>query len=125
MKFTQKFFGVLLAALMVLIPLSTTAMAANSADDDDMNMYQNSDFIEKEQPELDEETKQLISFYQKNPTDENYFNLREKVIEDYNAVVERKETKLNELKTETAGKPGGEEIVAEMEDLVQRTNKKI
>ena len=58
MKFTQKFFGVLLAALMVLIPLSTTAMAANSADDDDMNMYQNSDFIEKEQPELDEETKQ-------------------------------------------------------------------
>lgn len=119
MKFTQKFFGVLLAALMVLIPLSTTAMAANSADDDDMNMYQNSDFIEKEQPELDEETKQLISLYQKNPIDENYFNLREKVIEDYNAVVERKETKLNELKTETAGKPGGEEIVAEMEDLVQ------
>ena len=82
-------------------------------------MYENSEFIEKEQPELSEETKQLISLYQKNPTDENYRNLREKVIEDYNAVVERKETKLSELKAETEGKPGGEAIVAEMEDLVQ------
>ena len=63
-----------------------------------MNMYENSDFIEKEQPELSEETKRLISLYQQNPTEENYRNLRAKVIEDYNAVVERKETKLDELK---------------------------
>lgn len=119
MKFAQKLFRILLAALMLSIPLSAAATAAEPADDDDMNMYQNSDFIEKEQPELDEETKQLNSLYQKNPTEENYFNLREKVIADYNAVVERKETKLEELKAETAGKPGGEEIVAEMEDLVQ------
>lgn len=39
--------------------------ATIKADDDPMNMYQNSDFIEKEQPELTEETKQLISVYQK------------------------------------------------------------
>lgn len=119
MKFTWKFFDILLAMLIVTIQLPITAMAASPSDDDDMNMYQNSDFIEKKQPELDKETKQLISIYQKNPTDENYFNLREKVIEDYNAVVERKETKLNKLKTETKGKPGGEAIVAEMEELVQ------
>lgn len=95
------------------------APAAADPTDEDMNMYQNSDFIEKEQPELSEETKQLILLYQQNPTDENYENLREKVIEDYNAVVARKEAKLEELKEETAGKPGGEEIVAEMEALVQ------
>ena len=47
--------------------------------------YENSDFIEKEQPELSEETKELISRYQQDPSEENYFNLREKVIEDYNA----------------------------------------
>lgn len=86
MKFAQKLFRILLAALMLSIPLSAAATAAEPADDDDMNMYQNSDFIEKEQPELDEETKQLISLYQKNPTEENYFNLREKVIADYNAL---------------------------------------
>lgn len=100
-------------------PVRVASLALEEAADDGMNMYENSDFIEKEQPELSEETKELIAAYQRNPTEENYFNLREKVIEDYNAVVERKETKLSELKTETAGKPGGEDIVAEMEDLVQ------
>ena len=100
-------------------PVRVASLALEEAADDGMNMYENSDFIEKEQPELSEETKELISLYQRNPSEENYFNLREKVIEDYNAVVERKETKLSELKTETAGKPGGEDIVAEMEDLVQ------
>lgn len=106
-------------AIMVYNSLSANDNNTSATNNDEMNMYENSDFIEKEQPELDEETKQLISLYQNDPTDENYFNLREKVIEDYNAVVARKETKLSELKTETEGKPGGEEIVAEMEELVQ------
>ena len=84
-----------------------------------MNMFENSDFIEKEQPELDEETKKLISTYQKNPTEANYLNLREKVIENYNAVLDRKELKLAELKEETSGKPGGLAKVTEMEEIVQ------
>lgn len=81
--------------------------------------FENSDFIETEQPELSEETKKLISLYQKNPTEENYLNLRDMVIENYNAVLDRKEAKLAELKAETDGKPGGEEKVAEMEEIVQ------
>lgn len=87
--------------------------------DDAMNMYQNSDFIEKEQPELTEETKQLISAYQKNPSEENYQNLRNVVIKNYEAVLAKKEAKLAELKEETNGKPGGDEKVAEMEEIVQ------
>ena len=89
------------------------------ADDDSMNMYQNSDFIEKEQPELTEETKQLISVYQKNPSEENYQNLRNVVIKNYEVVLAKKEAKLAELKEETDGKPGGEEKVSEMEEIVQ------
>ena len=119
MKLKRKLFSIFLAAMVACIPLFQVAFAAEGSENDGMNMYENSDFIEKEQPELSEETKQLISIYQKNPTDENYMNLREKVIEDYNEVVERKETKLSELKAETEGKPGGEAIVAEMEGLVQ------
>ena len=34
-------------------------------------------------------------------------------------MLDRKETKLSDLKRETAGKPGGNEIVAEMEEIVQ------
>lgn len=115
----KKLLSMVLAALVASTFLSPAAFAAEDSQGSEMNMYENSDFIEKEQPELSDETKQLISQYQKNPTDENYEKLREKVIEDYNAVVERKEAKLSELKAETEGKPGGEEIVAEMEALVE------
>lgn len=88
-------------------------------EDDGMNMYQNSNFIEKEQPELTAETKALISAYQKSPTLENYLALRDIVIDNYNAVLNRKEAKLASLKEETAGKPGGAAKVAEMEEIVQ------
>ncbi len=119
MKLTQMFFSVILTALLITSSLPDTAMAEETSSDDSMNMYTNSDFIEKEQPELNEETKELISLYQKDSTIENYLNLRNMVIANYNAVLARKEDKLSELKTETKGKPGGEEIVAEMEEIVQ------
>ena len=111
MKKTRIIIKLILSAFAVLCLLSNSVLAEN--------MYQNSDFIEKEQPEISEETKQLISLYQKSPTEENYLNLRDEVIKNYNAVLERKEQKLADLKTETSGKPGGDAIVAEMEDIVQ------
>lgn len=42
--------------------------------------------------------------YQRPPTEGNYLNLRDMVIENYNAVLGRREAKLAELKEETAGK---------------------
>ncbi len=84
-----------------------------------MNMYANSDFIEKEQPELNEETKQAISIYQRSGSFDDYLKLRDLVIDNYNAVLDRKEDKLAELKVETAGKRGGDDKVAEMEEIVQ------
>lgn len=114
MTLSKKITSGFLASVIAVSAISVSVTA-----DDGMNMFQNSDFIEKEQPELTEETKQLISLYQRNPTQENYLNLRDIVIENYNAVLDRKEEKLASLKEETAGKPGGEEKVAEMEEIVQ------
>lgn len=54
---------------------------------------------------------------------ENYLNLRDVVIKNYDAVLARKEAKLTSLKEETAGKPGGDDKVAEMEDIVQEMYK--
>ena len=87
--------------------------------EDEMLMYKNSDFIEKEQPSLTDETKNLISLFQKNPTKDNFFNLRNEVIKNYEAVLAKKEEKLSELKEETSGKPNGSSLVKEMEDIVQ------
>lgn len=103
--------------VMLLSFISASPAAEETADP--MVMYSNSSFIEKEQPQLTEETKALIALYQSSRTMENYLALRDAVIENYNAVLERKEEKLASLKEETEGKPGGDEIVAEMEEIVQ------
>ena len=121
MRLTKRICSIALASVLVLSLIPATAMAAET--DDSMNMFENSDFIEKEQPELTEETKQLISLYQRDPSMENYLNLRDIVIENYDAVLVRKEAKLASLKEETAGKPGGADKVAEMEDIVQEMYK--
>ena len=110
MKRTKRIITLLLAALMLLSVLPVVSAS---------DMFENSDFIEKEQPELTAETKQLISLYQRKPTEENYLNLRAEVIKNYDAVLVRKEAKLAELKKETSGKPGGLAKVAEMEEIVQ------
>ncbi len=119
MQVSKRITALLSAAFIALTVLPTPAMAAKRSTDSSMNMFDKSDFIEKEQPELTEETKQLISLYKRNPTEENYLNLRAEVIKNYDAVLVRKEAKLAELKDETAGKPGGEAKVAEMEEIVQ------
>ena len=107
----------MLAALAAVVLLVSAAKKPKS--DDGMNMFDKSDFIEKEQPELTAETKKLISLYKRKPTEENYLNLRAEVIKNYDAVLDRKEAKLAALKEETAGKPGGLAKVAEMEEIVQ------
>jgi len=54
--------------------------------------------VERERPELNEETKRLISAYRRNPTEENKAALRKQVEKNYDAVVARKKAKLEELK---------------------------
>ena len=93
-----------------------TGNVDNKEDDKD---GEDDSFIEKEQPELNEESKALIAAYQKNPTEENYLALRDSVIKNYNSVLAHKESKLAELKEETLGKYNGEAVVAEMDEIVQ------
>lgn len=121
MKLSKRITALLSAAFLMMIVLPGAAYAAEKprSDSDGMNMFDRSDFIEKEQPELTDETKQLISLYKRKPTEENYLALRAEVIKNYDAVLVRKEAKLAELKEETAGKPGGDSKVAEMEEIVQ------
>ena len=72
--------------------------SSSEADDiDDSLMYQYSTTIEKEKHELDEITKELVSAYYKNPTQENYDALRAQVEIDYDKVLDKKKAKLEEL----------------------------
>ena len=116
-KVRSKLFLVGISVLVIIYILSI--FISVYATNDGSLMYKNSDFIEKEQPELTEETKKLISAYQKEQSMENYLKLRDEVIKNYNAVLDRKEQKLAELIEETKGKPNSDELVSEMQEIVQ------
>ena len=64
----------------------------------DAKLHRFSTTIEKERPQLNQETKDLIAAYRRNPSDENRAALRRQVAKNYDAVVARKKAKLEELK---------------------------
>ena len=54
--------------------------------------------IEKERPQLNQETRDLIAAYRRDPSDANRAALRKQVAKNYDAIVARKKAKLEELK---------------------------
>lgn len=74
--------------------------------------------IEKERPELDEETKSLITAYRRDPSDENRKALRLKVAANYDAVLSRKKAKLEELKHDARDKSKVDEMKEIVDDMI-------
>lgn len=77
-------------------------------------MYKHSSTIEKERPQLNAETRELISAYQRNPTAANRAALKRQVGINYDNVVARKKAKLENLK-KTARDP---RKIQEMQEIV-------
>ena len=77
-----------------------TAKRVSKQVNPESKQFKYSTTVEKERPELDEETKRLIATYRKNPSQANYSALRAKVEKNYDAVVAKKQAKLEELKQE-------------------------
>lgn len=103
----------ILFALTVL--LSGTAGNVYAATvNPEAKQFRYSTTVEKERPELSEETKRLISAYRRNPTQENYAALRRQAEANYDKVLARKKAKLEELR-KTAKHASK---VAEMEEIV-------
>ena len=64
----------------------------------DAKLHRFSTTVEKERPQLNDETKRLIAAYHRNPTDENRAALRKQCAINYDNIVKRKKAKLEELK---------------------------
>ena len=90
----------ILSATIVMGILSATAFAQDAPRREvnpDAKLHRFSTTVEKERPQLDEETKRLIAAYRRDPTDANRAALRAKVAANYDAVVAKKKAKLEEL----------------------------
>ena len=115
---------VLTMGLVLLGFTNATAQRGNKQVNPQSKQFKYSTTVEKERPELDEETKRLIAAYRKNPSQANYNALRAKVAKNYDAVVAKKQAKLEELKREakhTSKVTEMQEIVDEM--LKDRENR--
>ena len=82
---------------MVTIAI-TSANAAPRRANPDAKLHRFSTTIEKERPQLDDETRRLIANYRRNPSEANKAALKDKITRNYDVVVARKKAKLEELK---------------------------
>lgn len=105
--------------------LAATVWAAPRQINPQAKQFKYSTTIEKKRPELDEETKQLISAYRKNPSQSNYQALREKVARNYDAVVARKKAKLEELKQNAKHASKVEEMQEIVEEMLRDRENRI
>ena len=71
--------------------------------------------VERERPELNEETRALINAYRRDPSEANYKALEKQVRANYDKVIARKKAKLEELR-KTAKE---QSKVEEMEEIVR------
>ena len=81
------------ALLLALAPAGWAAEKTGGA-----QSFTHSSTVEKERPELNDETKRLIAAYRRDPTPENLAALRKQVEANYDQVIARKRAKLEELR---------------------------
>ena len=98
-----------------MVMVAVMACSAVGAESAGRGQFQRrSTHVEKERPELNEETKRLIAAYRSNPTAANKAALRRQVEENYDRVIARKKAKLEELRQDARH----DSLVREMEEIV-------
>ncbi len=107
----------------ILLAVFCTALSATAREQASLRrgdasgtmMFRHSTTVEKERPQLDEETKRLAAAFRRDPSPENRAALRAKVAANYDAVIARKRAKLDELKRTAKHRS----LVTEMEAIVE------
>lgn len=100
------------AACMAMLCCTVTAQERQV--NPEAKQFRYSTTIEKERPELNEATRACISAYRRDPSEKNYEALKRQVEANYDAVIARKQAKLEELK-QTAR---DQKKVDEMQEIV-------
>ena len=85
-------------SLTVALCLLAAVNTVEAAPAREGKLFRRSTTIERERPQLNEETRKLISAYRRNPSEENLAALRKQIEKNYDTVIARKKAKLEELK---------------------------
>ena len=119
----NKFFTIAVAGTVAAVGL--TAEAAPRKANPDAKLHRYSTTIEKERPQLNDETKQAIAAYRRDPSDANRAALRKQVERNYDAIVARKKAKLEELKRTARDKSKVEEMQNIVDEMLRDREQRI
>jgi len=119
----NKFFTIAVAGTVAAAGL--VAEAAPRQANPEAKLHRYSTTIEKERPQLNDETKQAIAAYRRDPSDENRASLRKQVERNYDAVVARKKAKLDDLKRTARDKSKVEEMQNIVDEMLRDREQRI
>ena len=91
----------------------------------DAKLHRFSTTVEKERPQLNQETRDLIAAYRRNPSEANRAALRRQVAKNYDAVVARKKAKLEELKRTARHQSKVEEMQVIVDEMLRDREQRI
>ena len=118
----------IIAAAVAGIALAGIAGAAEPAPrrvNPDAKLHRYSTTVEKERPQLNEETKRLIAAYRRDPSEANRAALKKQVERNYDAVVARKKAKLEELKRTARDKYKVEEMQNIVDEMLRDREQRV
>ena len=102
-------------ATLALSAFAQTPRQANP----EAKLHRFSTTIEKERPELNQETKDLIAAYRRDPSDANRAALRRQIAANYDAVLARKKAKLEDLRKTARDASKVEEMQVIVDEMVR------
>jgi len=115
----------LILAGAALIGAAGIAEAAPRQANPNAKLHRFSTTIEKERPQLNDETKRLIAAYRRNPSDANYAALKAQVARNYDAVVARKKAKLEELERTARDRSKVDEMQQIVDEMLRDREQRI
>ena len=115
---------ILIIAAAVIV-LAGSAEAAPRRANPEAKLHRFSTTIEKERPQLNEETKRLIAAYRRDPSEANRAALKAQVERNYDAVVARKKAKLEELKRTARDRYKVEEMQNIVDEMLRDRDQRV
>ena len=107
------------------IGIAGDAAGARRSVNPEAKLHRYSTTVEKERPQLDEETRRLIAAYRRDPSSANYAALKAKVERNYDAVVARKKAKLEELKRTARDRSKVEEMQIIVDEMLRDREQRV
>ncbi len=114
-----------LQKIIITVCMVAIVSAGFAASDGTAKQFKFSTTIEEERPELNNETKKLISAYRRDPSEANTAALRKQIAVNYDKVLARKKEKLEELKRTARDASKVQEMQLIVDEMVRDRDKRI